>query len=270
MPEVLITLGIIGMVAAIVLPALITNIQDKQHAAMWKKKYSEIANIYNLVKNEIGGEICTQGGTGSTYSTLTRCRKFGDKRSDYTTLSPEFVDKFVSHLKVVDSCGRTAYGETKKCDNYHVRWQGVCGAITYYGSLAVNHGSTTHVNAAACSPSFGLTASGDLSNKAVLLADGSVIYFGGYATGLISVDVNGFQNGPNVVGRDLFVVMVNDDWIKPIGAEDTFSTSANGKTCECSKDYGAERAQGFLGSTDLFGGKMLSGVCCSATKLLRI
>lgn len=31
------------------------------------------------------------------------------------------------------------------------------------------------------------------------------------------------------------------------------------------KDYGLERAQGFLGSGDLLNGRMISGACCSAT-----
>ena len=46
------------MVAAITLPVFIKNYQDKQFASMWKKKYSEIAGVYNLVKNEMGGNIC--------------------------------------------------------------------------------------------------------------------------------------------------------------------------------------------------------------------
>lgn len=106
-----------------------------------------------------------------------------------------------------------------------------------------------------------------MRNKAVLLLDGSVIYFGGYATGMISVDVNNFTKGPNVLGRDLFVVMVNDDWAKPLGADGTFNVSANGPTCKCSKDFGSVSGQGFLGSSDLLNGKVLSGVCCSAAKL---
>ena len=51
--EVLITLGIIGVVAAFVLPAFVKSYQERQYAVMWKKKYSEIARIYNLVKDEM-------------------------------------------------------------------------------------------------------------------------------------------------------------------------------------------------------------------------
>ena len=68
-------------------------------------------------------------------------------------------------------------------------------------------------------------------------------------------------------GKDLFVVMLTDDWIKPIGADGTFNKNANGDVCECSKDVGAEGGQGFLDSTNLLDGTALSGACCSAYKL---
>ena len=80
--------------------------------------------------------------------------------------------------------------------------------------------------------------------------------------------MNGFTKGPNAVGRDFFAVLVNEDWAKPLGADGTYSKAANGnENCECSKDSGIESAQGFLGSSDLLNGKILSGGCCSATYL---
>ena len=270
--EVLITLGVIGVVAAIILPSVINNIQDRQLTAMWKKKYSEISNVYNLVKEEIGGDICIDSNSGD-FTSVLKCRKIG--QSNYspnvrTTLSPEFVNKFVSHLKVVDSCGLPEYGESRHCVNYYFKWVGIhTGNCGYYGSLAQNKGQAGSLRPSSCGPSGGLILGSDMNLKAVLLADGSVIYFGSSKTGMISVDVNGFTKGPNVVGRDVFAVMVNEDWAKPLGADGTFNVSANGKTCECSKDYGLVSAQSFLGSTDLLNGTMLSGACCSAKKLNR-
>lgn len=269
--EVLITLGIIGVVAVVTLTTLINEIQDRQLTAMWKKKYSEISNIYNIVKEDIGGNICVESKSGD-FSKPAKCKKINQWVPDYiyTTLSPEFVNKFVSHLNVVESCGRSQYGDKKECGNYEFRWigyhrDGHCG---YYVSLAENRGQEGLVSkAAACSTTGGLYTGWDMQNKAVLLADGSVIYFGGHTTGIISVDVNGFGKGPNSVGRDVFAVMVNEDWAKPLGADGTFNKGSNGTTCECSKNYGVPRAQGFLGSSNLLDGGMLSGACCSAVKL---
>jgi len=53
--EVLITLGIIGVVAALVMPELIANYKEKQTVVRLKKVYSVLSNAYNLAKNENGG-----------------------------------------------------------------------------------------------------------------------------------------------------------------------------------------------------------------------
>ena len=275
--EVLVTLGIIGVVSAMTLPALINDTQDKQHIAMWKKKYSEISNVYNLVKDEMGlRNYCV---SKSDFTTSVKCLRPGEPAYEVTngdtvakrlTLSPEFVERFVKHLKVIDSCGRPEYGETKLCENYYVKWYGACGNsnVGYYASLKQGRGSVGKNASTSCSPSAGLYTGWEIYNKAVLLADGSVVYFGGHTTGWISVDVNGFTKGPNAVGRDFFAVLVNEDWAKPLGADGTYSKAANGnENCECSKDSGIESAQGFLGSSDLLNGKIISGGCCSATYL---
>ena len=47
--EVLITLGIIGVVSVLVLSSVIPSIQDKQNIAKWKKEYSVINNAFNAV-----------------------------------------------------------------------------------------------------------------------------------------------------------------------------------------------------------------------------
>ena len=52
--EVLITLGIIGVVAAITLPVLITNFQKKQIATAVKKAYSELSQALKLSETDNG------------------------------------------------------------------------------------------------------------------------------------------------------------------------------------------------------------------------
>ena len=271
--EVLITLGIVGVVAVLVLPAFIDSYMDKQYAAMWKKKYSEIANVYYEVKEEMGGGICVKSKEGDL-DIPTKCIPPGEYMlsSKYATLSPEFVKNFVSRLKVIDSCGYPQYGESEYCANYYQPWTGLCGgsaAYGYYDSLKTASSASIRkqTSPVSCGNTGTLYTGWDYMHKAVLQPDGTTIYFGGHATGMIVVDVNSFAKGPNVVGKDLFAAMVNDDWIKPIGAEGTFSTNINGKVCQCSKEVGLDRAQGFLGSGDLLNGTALSGVCCSATKL---
>ena len=52
--EVLITLGIIGTVAAFTLPTLISKYQEHVIISKYKKMYSTLANAYNLAIAENG------------------------------------------------------------------------------------------------------------------------------------------------------------------------------------------------------------------------
>ena len=52
--EVLITLGIIGVVAAMTLPVLIEKLDERQNISMLKKFYSEFANATNLLRYDYG------------------------------------------------------------------------------------------------------------------------------------------------------------------------------------------------------------------------
>lgn len=53
--EVLLTLAIIGIVAALTIPSLITKIQDQQYHTAWKKSYSQFSNAYADYLNDING-----------------------------------------------------------------------------------------------------------------------------------------------------------------------------------------------------------------------
>ena len=52
--EVLITLGIIGVVAALTIPSLISNYQDKQFKTAYKKAYSDISQVVQegIIENQ--------------------------------------------------------------------------------------------------------------------------------------------------------------------------------------------------------------------------
>ena len=63
--EVLITLGIIGVVAAMTIPTLITNVQKQRTATQLKKAFAEVSVAVRLAEGEYG-DI-----TGWTYDTKT-------------------------------------------------------------------------------------------------------------------------------------------------------------------------------------------------------
>jgi len=86
--EVLITLGIIGIVAAITIPTLVNKIQERHFHAMWKENFSVLNNAFNLLKNEDPTLI------------------WGSKDS---------YEQFLSYLNVVDICNRDNTESEDRC-----------------------------------------------------------------------------------------------------------------------------------------------------------
>ena len=110
--------------------------------------------------------------------------------------SKEFIDAMLSHLQVVDTCAALTSYDKNLCDNYShykdsqikYKWSGTANAYSRYKTL-----------------SGGKLNAYDFSNKAALLKNGASIYFGGSHSGFtILVDVNNFNGGPNVIGKDVY------------------------------------------------------------------
>ena len=261
--EVLITLGVIGVVAVLTLSIVIQNIQNKQNIAKWKKEYSVINNVFN--------EVAADGITICNYT------KYGDcNGQSYTN---EFISSFQSKLKIIDYCGiKTPDVPSEKiCDYYNsswyeknakYRWSGVANIYSRYKALGVRIES----NPGSYSP-YGISAY-NFSRLALLLNDGAVIYLGESHGGpWIVVDVNNFQKGPNEFGRDVFVIHVTSNiktgkhYLQPMGAEGTYDTASNGDVCECSPDKGAQNAT-YIGSAPGQTGEVIAGACCSAKYLM--
>lgn len=80
--EVLITLGIIGIVAAMTIPSLMNNIQDKQFREAAKEAYSRASQAVNQMKQDNGGDI-----------------------SYYRNTALSFKPVFMSYFKVAQDCG---------------------------------------------------------------------------------------------------------------------------------------------------------------------
>ena len=264
--EVLITLGVIGVVAVLTLSVVIPEIQNRQNIARWKKAYSTISNAYNLVISE-DIPVCRNGSIkssdpiddGKCISVVGSSNKYGDQ---YFNFSEEFVDRFREILAPVAEC----YQQIEpKCDNYGYEnqkvkfyWSGMGagGGGSIYGTLKKKYNGVDRP-----------VSTYNIINMAFLLKDGCVVYLGDLHGGpWISVDVNGAANGPNQIGRDFFQISVRDKKILPLGAEGTYDKSVNGEKCECSKDFGAETMLYFAGAGGH--GEIVSGGCCSAKYLI--
>lgn len=215
--EVLITLGIIGVVAAITIPTLMNNAQDAELKSAWKKAYSVISQASLSVKNDNGG---TFAGLGSAF----------DLNSQNT-----LRNAYLNYLKVVKTCDAdNTYGNCFHPANGN-----------YLDTVKLLNG-TSHLQYNSYFPYFFQSSSG------VILPDGQLVLFAwvnagtactfsieGYTNdcGFMTVDVNGFK-GPNTVGRDIFAVEILEDRIVPAGTGTLSGTCSNSSTGqECAAKY---------------------------------
>lgn len=182
--EVLITLGIIGVVAAITIPILMQKTQDAELKTAWKKEYSVISQAYNLMKQDEGGDLSQYFITAGNNQTAPVIQKLGN------------------YLAVTQSCGIpyiTDYGNV--C--------GVPSSPSLTNQYKTRSGQYVHMT--------------DLCQGQYILKDGTQMYFRIYNSGWINifVDVNGFNKGPNALSRDLFGISITNNWVKPMGAVGT-------------------------------------------------
>ncbi len=168
--EVLITLGIIGVVAAITLPTLIQNYQKTVYVNQLKKAYS-------VLNNGVKQMIVEQGCSDVT------CTNFSDNEGNVEvglSLEDDFIKQFVKTFKLSNVQELT---ENNNIYSYSIKY--LSGNETMnYSDLIVGVGGTT--------------------------PDGMIVILGGiyYAGDFIFIDTNGLKS-PNQWGRDIFAFKVS-------------------------------------------------------------
>ena len=195
--EVLITLGIIGVVAAMTLPTLIQQHQKQVYATGAKKGFSTVQNMVNKMMADEGVSDVSQISLfdGMCAQGKENCEDSYGNISGLDSIIPKYI-------KTVKSCSDS------ECDiKYHDAW--------------FHNGKYTGF-----SSSYKISEGGALSAtrggiKGYYSNDGIVYYFGfdgrmdyhsstdsytldSNSVGLVTcIDVNG-EKGPNTRGRDLF------------------------------------------------------------------
>ncbi len=188
--EVLITLGIIGVVAAITIPGLITNIQDYHLKKKWKKVFADVANAYRLGMDD--EELYIPKIEGEAYNSVDELYY-----RIFSNLSP--LSMCVNHI--TNPSGKMVGGN---CYNYGL------GKLYNKGFNAI---ICTSLNGDAKSCAYNnMNGNALLKNGAILFAHGQLW---GYPN--ILVDVNG-EAKPIVVGRDMFIILIRDGKVIPGGA----------------------------------------------------
>lgn len=207
--EVLITLGIIGVVAAVTIPTLMQNSQDNQFKAKMKKEYSVLSEVYQLLKTENGGNFA---------DALQSCSGEGDN----ACIKNVFKSKFVS----VKDCDIN--NVTSKCfpAQADIKYLNGTSAASWYinddqqAALITNDGATL---------AFWLDSPTCQSNYSSNHND---------RCGWVAVDVNGLKS-PNTWGKDIYLFFIFSDAIRPstieinsISFTDDCGTGTNyGYTC---------------------------------------
>lgn len=204
--EVLITLGIIGIVAAMTLPTVINNAQDRQFRAMLKKQYSVIAQAIQLIFAKDNILITPQ--------------------EDGWLKMPYFVCRIGEQLKSIRS--------GLKCDEVLINDDYV---MNDQSSLPKNANVHWHRNGewydktgkALNMNGGGTEGYGQLT---FVLPDGAWVNFN--CTNTVFIDVNGVQR-PNTVGRDIFYFLIKDNQFSPVFWTSDTGNNING--CSGSENY---------------------------------
>lgn len=186
--EVLITLGIIGVIAGMTIPTLMRNIQDKQFKEAAKEAFSKTSQAVQQMKLDEGGDL-----------------------SGYYTVRSSFEPIFIKYFKTIKDCGINDACVTNT-------WSG-SGPSNIYNALTGEAAYTWF-----------------MAHGQFITTDGMFFaiynYGGAGGTICITVDVNGYQKGPNVYGRDVFAFQLLNDSLVPMGTPNTLFYSSSSYYCK--------------------------------------
>ncbi len=182
--EVLITLGIIGVVAALTIPTLVNNYRKKQFETGLKKEYSVLLQALDMYKQDNETPL---------------------KKEDCATHAA-FKKAIQPYLKVLVDCGDEQAGkyEAKCVQNGYYTQDKKYTYKTYSGNIANED----------------LFDDGQiiLNDGSHLLFEN----VGNGGAVFVSIDVNGYNKLPNKWGEDLFTFQLMDDGkLLPMGADGT-------------------------------------------------
>ncbi len=195
--ETLITLGIIGVIAALALPAIINNYKNELLKTALKKNATVISQAVQMM--------------------------FTDLNIDY---SPNYIraaelhPKLIPYLKYANACKSESDLNCHNCieqtDMNYMTFNGKKSTIRRFlddGQIMLADGSMIFMENA----DLNIDYYKDNNNKFDGIENAKLL--------LISVDVNGYSKAPNRLGHDLFTFQITQKGLQPMGAEGTLFTN---------------------------------------------
>ena len=196
--EVLITLGIIGVVAALVMPSLIANYRKKAWVTQLQKSVSVWDNAMNLARSQSGVDSLEDTALFKSIEDIY----YGTVTGEQTAFQAEFR-KYFNVVKFVPSVDTNDYSPLSGIYTGGAAFAEPPPTLAVHGLAAYLADGTKFIMA--------LTPG---ERSATIPCEGndgySVSGMGGsycYALGNIAIDVNG-DKGPNKNGRDVFYFQV--------------------------------------------------------------
>ena len=183
--EVLITLGVIGVVAALTLPMLIQNYQKHVTLNKLKVNFSILSNAVRMAESEYG-EITTWEEILNAYNNTDYT---DDDKAAAKSQAGAIVKKYLfphlsgAQFSETKSLAQLGYKKTILYRN----GQTFAGGTTVAPSLVLKNGTVIFIGVDASPP--------DADGKRVLL------------TMSLNIDIDG-PNGANIVGKDVFIARI--------------------------------------------------------------
>ena len=181
--ELIITMSIIGVVAVLVIPPMVTNIQDMQFKAAFKEAYSILSQATSQLVNDNSGNLKN-----------LQCASWANDC---------LMGKYIPYLNVNKSCN-TGFSK------------GNCWTEHYYTFNGVLDGWDTPLNDDRAT----IVLSNGVSVRISMNIDNcSIVAIGSPGTpqcGWFAVDVNGLAK-PNIMGRDIFFIHITETGLSPYG-----------------------------------------------------
>lgn len=183
--EVLVVLGVIGVIASLTVPSLIQNTQNTGQAVKLKKEFLAMQSAFDSIKSENRGIIAPI----FTFA------------SDQNSNSMATANTFAAKLNVIKNCGLSSgclYTSKVKLPNGQTWATNFETTTSSYAKMVLADGSmlALSANSTGCGPT------------SVKVNDSCAMYY---------IDING-ANRPNVMGKDVFVFWISRDGIVPAGS----------------------------------------------------
>lgn len=209
--EILITLGIIGVVAAITIPTLMNNVADIQTKSILKKTFAVLSQATTQIGTDNGGTLLG----AFTNAVTTR-------------------NLYANQFKTLKTCTSTnASGQGCWSDTFYLMNDTSTSVLGNYdngntAALVMNNGVFVI---------FGSTSTPDCTENWYMSASPAIV------CAIAVVDVNGIKQ-PNTMGKDIFQFYITQKGLIPSGssvlnpvAGDACSTSGSGASCTYEKLY---------------------------------